>query len=112
MTQFRFEDLSNSINTLSLKLDRIERLLIDKIIAENLEKNDFLVIEDAAKLLKLSVATVYTKVSKNEIPVNKRGKRLYFARAELLDWIKLGRVKTINEIQREVETKFNSKKFV
>ena len=66
-------------------------------------------INEASILLKLSVATIYSKVSKNEIPVNKQGKRLYFYRTELLDWIKSGRIKTIAEIHHEVGIKFKTR---
>jgi excisionase family DNA binding protein len=109
MKQFTFEELPNIIGRLYIKLDEIEKLLKAKKSADADEKEDLLTIEGAAKLLNLSVATIYTKVCKNEIPVNKQGKRLYFYRTELMDWIKSGRIKTITEIQHEVELKFNSK---
>ncbi|WP_347049169.1 helix-turn-helix domain-containing protein [Flavobacterium olei] len=49
---------------------------------------EFLTILQASKLVDLSVATIYSKVCRNEIPVNKHGKKLYFIKSELLDWIK------------------------
>lgn len=111
MKQFTFDDLPNIIGKLFVKLDKIEKLLKEKTINGSDKSEELLTIEGAAELLKLSVATIYTKVCKNEIPVNKQGKRLYFYRAELLDWIKSGRIKTIVEIQQEVELKFNSTKY-
>jgi excisionase family DNA binding protein len=110
MKQFTFEDLPNIIGKLFVKLDKIEKLLKARKINNSDNNEELLTIEGAAELLKLSVATIYTKVCKNEIPVNKQGKRLYFYRAELLDWIKSGRIKTSAEIQQEVELKFNSTK--
>lgn len=38
-----------------------------------------------------------------EIPVNKQGKRIYFYRHELMQWIRSGRVKTYIEIKGEIE---------
>lgn len=111
MKQFTFDDLPNIIGKLFVKLDKIEKLLKARKIIDADKNEELLTIEGAAKLLKLSVATIYTKVCKNEIPVNKQGKRLYFYRAELLDWIKSGRIKTNAEIQQEVELKFNSTKY-
>jgi excisionase family DNA binding protein len=111
MKQFTFEDLPNIIGKLFVKLDKIEKLLKARKINDSDNNEELLTIEGAAELLKLSVATIYTKVCKNEIPVNKQGKRLYFYRAELLAWIKSGRIKTIAEIQQEVELKFNSTKY-
>ncbi|SHN14020.1 helix-turn-helix domain-containing protein [Flavobacterium xinjiangense] len=111
MKQFTFDDLPNIIGKLFVKLDKIEKLLKARKIIDADKNEELLTIEGAAELLKLSVATIYTKVCKNEIPVNKQGKRLYFYRAELLDWIKSGRIKTNAEIQHEVELKFNSTKY-
>ena len=111
MKQFTFEDLPNIIGKLFVKLDKIEKLLKERKIHDSDNNEELLTIEGAAELLKLSVATIYTKVCKNEIPVNKQGKRLYFYRSELLDWIKSGRIKTTVEIQQEVELKFNSTKY-
>jgi excisionase family DNA binding protein len=111
MKQFTFDELPNIIGKLFIKLDKIEKLLKARKIIDEEKNEELLTIQDAAALLKLSVATIYTKVCKNEIPVNKQGKRLYFYKAELLDWIKSGRIKTIAEIQKEVELKFNSTKY-
>lgn len=65
--------------------------------------DEFLTIKQAAELLSLSVPTVYGLVSRAEIPVSKRGKRLYFSMAELMEWIKAGRKKTTTEIAAEAE---------
>jgi hypothetical protein len=43
-------------------------------------------------------------VSKNSIPYSKKGKRLYFSKQELINWIKEGRQKTITEISNEANT--------
>jgi excisionase family DNA binding protein len=110
MKECTFENLPHLIRKLYSKVIKIEKLLQDNKISENNLDKELLTIQEAAALLKLSVATVYTKVCRNEIPANKQGKRLYFYRAELLNWIKLGRIKTITEIQQETELKLNSGK--
>lgn len=110
MKQFTFEDLPDMITKLYTKMDKIEKLLKERKKRKSEIDQELLTIEGAAGLLKLSVATIYSKVCRNEIPVNKQGKRLYFYRTELLDWIKLGRIKTTAEIQHEVEVNFKSKK--
>lgn len=111
MRQFTFEELPNVIGELFAKIDNIEKLLQENKANIILPEDEPLTISEAAKLLRLSVATIYTKVCKNEIPANKQGKRLYFYRSELLNWIKSGRIKTISEIQHEAEIKFSSKKY-
>jgi excisionase family DNA binding protein len=62
-----------------------------------------LTIQEAAEFLKLTVPTLYSKVSKGELPVMKRSKRLYFSRAELLAYLKEGRKKSNAEIEQEAK---------
>ena len=69
-----------------------------------------LTIQQAGELLNLTVPTMYSKVSKGELPVMKRGKRLYFSRAELMDYIKEGRKKSNAEIEAEAEAYLSNKK--
>lgn len=72
--------MPNIIGKLFVKLDKIEKLNEEKKIHDSDKNEELFTIEGAAELLKLSVATIYTKVCKNEIPVNKQGKRLHFCR--------------------------------
>jgi len=55
------------------------------------QPEQLLTIQEAAEFLRLTVPTMYSKVSKGELPVMKRGKRLYFSRTELLEYVKAGR---------------------
>ena len=104
MKNFTFEELPEAVGQLYEKLENIERLLQEKIAGTE-KKDDQMSISGAAKFLKLSISTIYTKVCKKEIPVNKQGKRLYFYRSELISWIRSGRRKTIDEIKRDVDKK-------
>lgn len=63
-------------------------------------------VHEAAQFLNLKVATIYSKVSKGELPVMKRSKRLYFSSAELMSYLKEGRVKSNIEIEAESESCF------
>ena len=47
-------------------------------------------IELAQEVTRLSKARLYTLVSERSIPHAKRGNRLYFNRAELLEWVANG----------------------
>jgi excisionase family DNA binding protein len=73
------------------------------------QTEQLLTIQEAAEFLKLTVPTLYSKVSKGELPVMKRSKRLYFSRTELLEYLKEGRKKTNAEIKQEVETYLKKK---
>ncbi|MFK2818990.1 helix-turn-helix domain-containing protein [Flavobacteriaceae sp. LMIT009] len=68
------------------------------------EIEKFLDINEASAFLNLAVSTIYSKVSKKELPYMKRGKRLYFSKTELLDYIKGGRKQTVSEIETEVHS--------
>ncbi len=74
------------------------------------QADEVLTIKQAAQLLCLSVPTIYGLVHRAEIPVSKRGKRLYFSKVELTQWIKDGRKKTTKEIAAEAEHYLKSKK--
>ena len=67
------------------------------------QPEQLLTIQEAAEFLSLTVPTMYSKVSKGELPVMKRSKRLYFSRTELLDYLKDGRKKSNAEIEQEAE---------
>ena len=62
------------------------------------QPEQFLTIQEAAEFLSLTVPTLYSKCSKNELPYMKRSKRLYFSRTELMEYIKKGRKKSNAEI--------------
>ena len=74
------------------------------------QPEQLLTIQQAAEFLSLSVPTLYSKVSKGELPVMKQGKRLYFSRTELMEYIKEGRKKTNAEIEAEAEAYLSDKK--
>ncbi|KAF2337773.1 helix-turn-helix domain-containing protein [Flavobacterium nitrogenifigens] len=109
MKPFAFEDLPNILGTLVMRVESIERMV--KQIRDNKPPEDFdpglMTILEASKLVNLSVATIYSKVCRKEMPANKKGKKLYFIRSELLEWIKSGRIKTMSEMQREADQRFN-----
>src|SRR5690606_16456595 len=68
------------------------------------QPEQLLTIQEAATLLHLTVPTIYSKHSKGELPgVCKRGKRLYFSKQSLIEWVKEGRKKSNAEIEQEAE---------
>ena len=71
--------------------------------------DQLLTIKQAGEMLCLSVPTIYGLVQRAEIPVCKRGKRLYFSKQELTDWIKSGRKKTLAETSSEAEAYLSKK---
>ncbi len=100
--------MNNPFAVIEARLSRIEDLLLDlkhgQLRVEPTDQPEqLLTIQEAAEFLSLTVPTMYSKVSKGELPVMKRSKRLYFSRTELLEYLKQGRKKTNVEIEQEAE---------
>lgn len=110
MTEITFERLPEAVGRLLDRLDSIEQLITSNQQGNTEEADQLLTIQEAAKFINLSVATIYTLKSRSEIPVSKKGKRLYFSKQELTDWIKSGRRKTIAEIDAEATDYLKNKK--
>lgn len=104
-----FEQLPKAISLLSERLEDIERLLLQKISPTIKEADQLLTIQQAAEFLSLTVPTIYGLVSKSQIPCMKRGKRLYFSKDEITNWIKTSRKKTVSEIEKETDLYLNKK---
>ncbi len=67
------------------------------------QPDQLLTIEQTAEFLNLTKPTIYSLVSRNEIPFMKRSKRLYFSRVELINYLKQGRKKTNSEVEAEAQ---------
>ena len=99
-----FYKLPEAVTMLTKEVSELKRLLIEKqeqTLTDQPEQ--LLTIDEVATLLHLTKPTVYSKVSKGELPVMKRGKRLYFSRTELLEYVKAGRKKSNAEIEQEAK---------
>lgn len=107
--------MNNPFEQIEARLNSIETLLLDlkhtpKEQGEHREIDELLTVQDTAKFLSLSVPTVYTLISKGELPVMKRSKRCYFSKVELVNYLKQGRKKTVAEIAGEAETYLSKNK--
>jgi excisionase family DNA binding protein len=99
-----FDKLPEAVLMLIKEVSELKRLLIEKQEqAPTDQPEQFLTIQEAAEFLSLTVPTMYSKVSKGELPVMKRSKRLYFSRTELLEYLKEGRKKSNAEIEQEAK---------
>lgn len=107
--EITFETLPKAVCQLYDKLDSIERLLLEQSNEPQPEPEQLLSIQQAGEFLRLAVPTLYRLVQRAEIPVCKRGKRLYFSKQELTEWIKAGRKKTLAETEKLAEIYINKK---
>ena len=99
-----FDQLPKAVTMLTKEVSELKRLLIEKQEQPTTEQPEqLLTVQEAAKFLNLTAPTIYSKVSKGELPVMKRSKRLYFSSTELMEYLKEGRKKSNAEIEQEAE---------
>lgn len=100
--------MKNPFEIIEARLSGIENLILDlknppiQTQPSQLPESPIFT-KEAAEFIGVAVPTMYSKVSKGEIPVSKRGKRLYFFHSELLQYLKEGRKKSNSEIKAEVD---------
>lgn len=81
------------------KLQKIETLLEKQIVLTK----EFLTLEEAAEYLNLSKSALYKITSRKEIPFyNPGGKKIYFKRLDLDNWIIKGKAISDIEIKEEI----------
>ena len=106
--------MNNPFEVIEARLDSIENLILDlkhqpKQVEPTEHPDQLLTIQQAAEFLNLTVPTIYSKVSKRDLPVMKRSKRLYFSRTQLMEYVKEGRKKSNAEIEQETDQYFINK---
>jgi len=95
------------ITVTNLTIDDITQAIRNELRAyfadiEETEREDEIGgIELAISVTGLAKPTIYGLVSERKIPHSKRGKKLYFSRRELLEWLANGKRKTQDEIAAE-----------
>ena len=100
IVQLDSEQLSNLIQS---SVRKVLKETPPQTVEPTDQPEQLLTIQEAAEFLSLTVPTMYSKVSKGELPVMKRSKRLYFSRTELLEYLKDGRKKSNAEIEQEAK---------
>jgi len=103
--------MNNPFEVIEARLSSIENLLLDlkhqpKTVEPNDQPNDLKYdVPGAAEYLGVAVPTIYSKVSKGELPVCKApgSKRLFFFKSDLINYLKSGRKKSNAEIEQEAK---------
>ncbi len=108
--------MNNPFESIESRLSNIENLILD---IKHLPKNnsseltgdtDPKNIDDIVKLTGYKKKTIYGYCQNNTIPYHKKNGRIFFFKAEIIDWIQSGKQKTIKEIESETDDLFSSKK--
>ena len=86
------------------KLESLHNLLEE----QNLLTKDYLDIKETSKYIRLSESALYKMTSRNEIPFYKPGgKKIFFKRSELHNWIESGKMESDNELEDNIENYLN-----
>ena len=107
IVQLDSEQLSNLIQS---SVRKVLKETPPQTVEPTEKPEQLLTVQEAAEFLSLAVPTIYSKVSKGELPVMKRSKRLYFSRTELMEYVKAGRKKSNAEIEAEAEKYLKKKR--
>jgi len=98
MDKLNFESLPALVNDISSKIDNLEKLLKNRN-GVDLDHENVFNISQAATFLNLTQSALRAKISRRDIPYSKSGKRIFFLRTTLLEWIKSKTVLTRTEIE-------------
>jgi len=103
MSKIKFENLPEAVEKLIQGQEEI-RTLIQGLAEYSSDDEEPMTIDEVAEFTRFKKNTIYSYVRSNKIPYNKQGNRLFFYKAEVTDWIKDSKQKSISEINTEVDT--------
>ena len=103
--------MPQAVTMLTKEVSQLKELLLSSKKQPTTEPTErLLTVQETAEFLNLAVPTIYSKVSRNELPFMKRGKRLYFSSVELMEYLKEGRSKSSSEIEAEADSFLSNNK--
>ncbi len=102
--EISFDNLPQAVAHLVNEVETIKSLVQNTQTPKIKKQRVPIGIEEACKIIGKAKPTIYTLVRKRLLPCYKNGKKLYFFEDELLEWIKNGRRRTLQEIHSESES--------
>ncbi len=103
------EEVLEELKAIRKEQQELKSLILEKLNGETDEWWDLNKLERYLPE-KLARATLYAKLAKGEFPGHKRGKKWYFLKSEIDQWLKQGRRKTVAEIANEADNYLSNKK--
>lgn len=85
--QVKFEDENGDLS------------ISQKLSSKNALSNEHFDVEGIADFLCMKPSGIYGLVHKRKIPHIKKGKRLYFFKSEIMEWLREGSIDTENDIR-------------
>ena len=98
--------LINQINELKEQLKESARFNVPKVS----DKEEILIADDVARLLKVTIGTIRTKTSNGELPSMKRFGKNYYLKSEIISYLKEGRKLSNQEIEEQANQYLLTKK--
>jgi len=101
-----FDQLPKAVIMLTIEISELKKLLLEKREKQQIEQPEqWLDLNDLIQYdpEKRTKPTWYSKLSRNEVPYYKRGKKIYFLKSEIDEWLKKGKCKSNAEIEAEAE---------
>ena len=94
--------MENPFELILERLDSIEKAIQNlNRIEPKAPVNELLDAVQVASYLKVTKSAIYKLTSTSEIPHYKNGKKLYFKKSDIDEWIFSKRIKTHNDIEKE-----------
>ena len=108
---FSFDDLPMAVSQLTDKVNSISSMLARHSMPQESPQTEdkLLSVREASTLLRLTVPTIYSKVSRGELPCMKQGNRLYFSLAEITAHLRSGKKRSAAELTAQAEEFCNRK---
>ena len=103
--EITFDKLRQVVGYLTKQVERIHKIVAALQPQTATDKHRIVDIDEAYKITRKAKPTIYTLARKGIIPAYKRGKKLYFYKDELLQWIESGRkpLQTLNLQEQAAE---------
>ena len=107
LTIGQFNELTKRIVSEEVKKTLVQFQAAEKDIKSDF---DFCGIEEACRLTNMKKATMYSKISKHEVPVSSRQRPLIFSKKQLTKWLELGRPKisSVSELEKLFKNKMQN----
>jgi len=104
-----FEEIIARLERLENQLARIE-ILFAGVESQKINHSKWFSLNELVEYLPThpAKATVYGWIHATKIPHSKKGKRLFFKKSEIDEWLQSGRRKTDIEIEREADDYLNN----
>lgn len=94
--------MENPFELILERLDRIEKAILNlNYISDTPDITQIMNISEVAIHIKVATTTIYGMTHRNTIPHYKNGKKLYFKKSEIDEWVFSKRIKTNLDIENE-----------